>query len=710
MPTDDTSQDPAIGVLEKTLELNNSVILFTNSRGRITYVNPAFERRTGYTKAEVLGKNPNMLKSGGQSPEFYQNLWETILSGKTWTGHLQNRAKDGSLFWEDATIFPVLDGAGSISHFVAIKEDISQQKKAEQIMLCLGEANKLIVRSPDTRFVMPKILRTLGEGSGVEEVLMLRYEGPISHPEKRTLTVESSWSRKGPTDNSVSQRTRGRAFPVAPLAEWIGPLKAGQSLAKRVSDLPPDLHRLVSSEGARSLLLVPIRTEESLLGIIVFLDTAEACEWSDSVTSALSSVGSNIAIALQREAYQRDTQAALLKAEASALEAIQANRIKSDFLSVVSHELRTPLNGILGMTQILLEDEVSADKKEMLEIINSSGTSLEAILGDLLDFSKIEAGKLSITCRSFSIKNLVKETFNWHHRFAKEKSLEFKLDLKATLADQIVGDPDHIKQILSNLLSNALKFTEKGEIQVCAEIITGSSDSLLLSVQDSGIGIDSKIHDQVFNMFTQGDTGSRRQFGGTGLGLAICQRLTDEMGGRIWFEAVPTGGTCFYVSIPCSIEGACDLTTHAFEGPKRLASGSNAETGSAPSLNHFTVLVVDDEPVNQLVTRLQLKSLGYDCTTAQSGDEALKILENGERFDFILMDCEMPGMNGFETTSQIKERFEAAPPIIALSASASVYDRQQSLQVGMKDYLLKPVSKECLASAFEKCLSRAISS
>lgn len=698
-----TPQDTeyAIRILEKTLQVNNSAILFTDPQGRITYVNPAFEKRTGYRREDIIGRKPNFLKSGTQPEEVYKRLWKRILAGKTWSGHLQNRCKDGSLIWENATIFPILDDHGEISQFVAIKEDISAQKRTETILRCVGEANQLLVRSLNIEQSIRMILEKLGTACEVQRACLLRYEEPISNPDKGGFQIEAEWNSEPISEaQGKAPPGSGQSLLKVGFEKWVGRLKANEPALLSAEDLTPDDRVVMDEHGVHSFLLIPVHKGKFLRGVFGFFVRSEGRVWPETEISLLSSVAANLGIVLQRKDYQADIQEALLKAESSAMEAIQANTAKNAFLATISHEIRTPLNGVLGMTQLLLDEETSLEKREFLQIISQSGNSLRKLIDDLLDFSKIEAGRLEIVRRNFSFHNLAQEIYRLFSQTAQEKNLDLLLEIDPAVPKQIHGDADRIRQILSNLLSNAIKFTKQGSVRIHAGMSSDQEQTLQISIEDTGIGIKESDREGIFEVFTQADSSSTRRFGGTGLGLTICQRLVNAMGGRIWFESVPSEGTRFYVEIPCATESDPDETGHSVSKSESFDTSYHDYRNLPP--DSLRILVVEDNPVNQRVTELQLKSMGYHCELADNGTSALARFEKGENFDIVFMDCQMPGMNGFEATERILKVAHPPPAVIALTASASDYDKDKGNKVGMKDYLVKPVSKERIQKTIQE--------
>jgi signal transduction histidine kinase/CheY-like chemotaxis protein len=382
---------------------------------------------------------------------------------------------------------------------------------------------------------------------------------------------------------------------------------------------------------------------------------------------------------------QLDRTRAVLKqarkqAEAGELAAESANTAKSAFLATMSHEIRTPLNGVLGMTQAMAADELTEVQRERLDVIHRSGEALLAILNDVLDLSKIEAGKLELETIEFDLGDLAQGAYSAFTALANKKGLSFALDI-APARGRYLGDPTRLRQILYNLISNALKFTEQGEIRVCAR---RDGDLLEVAVIDTGVGISRENLVRLFQKFDQLDSSTTRRFGGTGLGLAICHELAQLMGGEIAVESELGRGSRFIVSLPLPMIGE-------EKPPPQLAPAP--ATDLKPM--RLRVLAAEDNAVNQLVLKTLLHQLGLEPTVVEDGAAAVAAWQAAE-WDVILMDVQMPVMDGLSATSQIRslERETGRPrtPIIALTANAMSHQVEQYLAVGMDGHVAKPIA------------------
>jgi two-component system, sensor histidine kinase len=385
-----------------------------------------------------------------------------------------------------------------------------------------------------------------------------------------------------------------------------------------------------------------------------------------------------------------------LKTEAQglALTAETANRAKTEFLATMSHEIRTPLNGVLGMAQIMASGELAADQRRRLDTITASGHALLGVINAILDISKIEAGKMDIVPAPFDLAAHLDALRQLYGGLARDKDLDFGLEVTADAAGWRLGDAERLRQVLSNLISNAVKFTETGGVRV---VVEGDDQGLTARVIDTGVGIPEDQRERLFTKFAQLDSSSTRRAGGSGLGLAICKTLVELMGGTIDFSPPPEGGACFSLSVPMPrVEPA------AAPAPALDIAAPEVEAG-APK-----ILVVDDNQTNRAVLLTLLGHLGVDGHFAVDGREAVAKWEK-ERWDAILMDVHMPVMDGVQASQAIRagERRTGRPrtPIVAVTASVLTHERTLYAEAGMDALVPKPVEIPRLVEALAKVLS-----
>lgn len=429
-----------------------------------------------------------------------------------------------------------------------------------------------------------------------------------------------------------------------------------------------DLHIIKGIEtGAVDFIPKPIIPEILKGKVKVFLDLYRQRKELDSLLKYLESKNEELIIEKN-------------KAE-------EATRSKSLFLANMSHEIRSPMNGILGLSRLLLHSDLADDQKDMLKVMTTSGENLLQIINDILDYSKIEAGQIDIENIDFDIRKLCDTIFYLLNFKTKEKGLEFKFDIDSDIPEILVGDSFRLNQILMNLVNNAVKFTHKGSVTVSIKCLEKSRNyvSLFFSVKDTGIGIPLDAQKKLFKEFTQSDSSTTRQYGGTGLGLAISKNLTSLMGGRINLESEPDAGSDFMFELKFGYK----------EKEDEIMSNGNIEIPK-----ELSILVAEDNPINQKVATLTLRHMGLTCDVAKNGMEAFE-MHKENNYQVILMDMQMPVLDGINATQKIRS-FETEHPereaafIIALTANAFVEDKNNCIEAGMNDFISKPFKEEAL--------------
>ncbi len=367
--------------------------------------------------------------------------------------------------------------------------------------------------------------------------------------------------------------------------------------------------------------------------------------------------------------------------EIQKIKAEEATRVKAMFLANMSHEIRTPLNGIIGISKILEETGLKQNQKELTEIITSSGENLLSIINDILDFSKIESGQIQLENIDFSISNVIDTIVKLLKFNADKKNIKLEVDIDKAVPDTLIGDPYRLNQIITNLVNNAIKFTEKGSVRIFVEMENSESGKadLFFKVVDTGIGITKSGSKKLFKEFSQTESSTTRKYGGTGLGLAICRNLVSLMGGTIGVNSQPGNGSEFWFR----------LTFHIHEKQQPEAKTEDIDIPS-----DLKILYAEDNPVNQRVTQLLLNQIGIKCDIAANGEKAYKMFRENQ-YDLILMDMQMPELDGLESTKKIRtfeknNTIEKPVFIIAVTANAFSDDKQKCISAGMNDFISKP--------------------
>ena len=489
--------------LSRALEQSAHGVVITDRTGTIEYVNPAFTKMTGYTAEEAIGQNPRILKSGKHPPEFYANLWETIRRGETWQGELINRRKDGSFYWEAQTIAPIFDEEGNLTHYVAIKQDITQRKEAEEEIRKLQRgieqsAHSVVItdRTGTIEYVNPAFTRVTGytaeEAIGQNPRILKSGKHPRSFYQQLWNTIQ-----------------RGEVW----YGEFVNRRKDGSLYWERASIAP------VKDDTGRITHFVAVK---------------------EDITQ------------------QKEMEAELQRARD---EALQANKLKTQLLGNVSHDMRTPLGGILGYSEMLLEGalgELTKEQRKAILHILQSTQQLIDFTNDLLNQAELESGRLRLHITKFPPRELFK-TISATQSIAEAKGVQVHLEIDPNLPETVYGDPYWLRQILANLLGNAVKFTEKGHIWV--RLLGLEDERWAIEVEDTGVGIPPEAQKHIFEPFRQVDGSPSRRYKGSGLGLSIVQQLVELMHGEIRLESEPGKGSKFTVILPCQSTVAEEQTS-----------------------------------------------------------------------------------------------------------------------------------------------------
>ncbi|HUR77359.1 MAG TPA: ATP-binding protein [Acidimicrobiales bacterium] len=397
----------------------------------------------------------------------------------------------------------------------------------------------------------------------------------------------------------------------------------------------------------------------------------------------------DVTLARRREAALAENEVLLRESEERAL---LASRHKSQFLAYMSHEIRTPLNGFVGMTELLSDSSLAPTQRRYVGALRGAAQSLLTLLNDILDLSKVEAGKVNLEIVDCHLPTVIDETVTLFGVAADAKGVELRADTGEGVPKWVRIDATRLKQVIGNLLGNAVKFTERGTVTLACEAV---GSRLRFTVADTGIGIDQEDHERLMSPFEQGNVSTARRFGGTGLGLAICRELTTLMGGDIRFESALGVGTTFTVDLP--LEPGTPPATQLPSGPRCTSHAKRVGR---------RVLLAEDTPISQLVANAMLEKLGWEVVVVDDGRQAVDTLARDDAFDLVILDCQMPVLDGYSAARAIRQMAEPTCriPILAMTASALPADRQRCLDAGMDEYVTKPITRATLGEAMNRLM------
>ncbi len=641
-PLDVLEEEVKIKILQTVFNQSISSIVITDKDARIQYVNPAFTKITGYSPEEVIGENPRILKSGIQPQEYYEKMWQTLRAKEVWVGRFCNRRKDGSFYWEDAIIAPVLNENEEITNYLAIKNDITpfitlEEELKEKVILLDS-----IIKHIGIPIAFFKDTTIKKVSPAVQDLIGLSEEDLVGKSSR--VFFESNAEYRYFIQHYYKRLLKERSISF--------------EYKKRVAD------------GS----------------LRYFFVTANIIKNSSKEVESIW-VGQDITPIKRLE---MELRVAKEKAE-------KASQAKTEFLANFSHEIRTPLNGIIGSLEFLTSTSLNPEQLSFVNTAKSNAEMLLFLLNDILDISRIEHNRLDLEMIEFDLVLMLEEFFQSMKPLAKSKGIGFFLKVNPDVPRYVEGDPARIRQILSNLTSNALRFTSRGHVKIMAEKIREEDSHYLLRfrIKDTGIGIARDKLGLLFKRFSQVDTSIKRRFGGTGLGLAISKKLCEMMGGDIGVTSEEGKGSTFWFTLRL----------------KKAKEGSNFKKISYSDKKRIKfegkVLIVDDNPLNQEILKKLLENLGLEVDIAASGKEALFKIRN-EEYHLIFMDVQMPDMDGMEVTRRLKrgDAGEKAQkiPIVAFTANAMKEELQRCFASGMDDYLVKPIFVDRLISILRKWL------
>ncbi|MFC2114586.1 PAS domain S-box protein [Bacteroidota bacterium] len=612
------------------IEQSSVAVVITDLDGKIEFVNPQFCEITQYSKEEVIGHNPNILNSGFNSREVYDELWKTITAGGVWKGEFLNKRKNGDMFWEFATIAPVKNESGEVTNYIGVKEDITPLKNMQELLQESEEHYRKLF------FEAPNGYQSLNENGII-------------------IQVNPAWS------NLIGYSSEDA------IGCWVGDFLDSASQKK----LAAHFEDFKIAGEIYNLEMTFVHKTGKPVNVIINGRVGNTPEGKFKQTHCILSDISD------RKKYEQELNKAKIHAE-------ESDRLKTAFLANMSHEIRTPMNAILGFSDLLRDRDLSRkEMDEYIDIINQRGNDLLQIISDIIDISRIEAGDIRMVKELIPVNQFLSDIYQSFAKiiqFSKRSDIDLRL-ISKDLPDKAVIESDRVrvKQVFDNLLQNALKFTSNGYIELG---YTYNGKTLQFFVKDSGIGIEKKKQNLVFERFRQADDKHSRDYGGTGLGLAISKNIIELLGGTISLESDPGKGTTFYFTLPYRSDGKNTMFTEYGLGLKKIDD---------LDLQGKTILIAEDVSSNYLFLESLLKRFNAKIIWAKDGYSAIEYCKKNENIDMIMMDIRMPGINGYTATQKIRE-FNSDIPIIAQTAYALSDDKDKAIEAGCNAYLSKPIN------------------
>ena len=630
-------------IVDATLESTAEGILLVDQRGKIGLFNRRFVEMWRIPESVVASRDDRLVRQAilGQlkAPEAFDRRVEELYARPEAEADDLLEFTDGRVFERHSR--PLLGGKknnGRIWRF----RDVSRQVQAEEALLHERTLLRTLIDSlPDYVYV-----------KDLESRFLL-----VNAPGARMMGAQAPEELLGKTDFDFYSQDLAERYR----ADEVRLMQTGQPLIGQ----------------AEPCWDAETRTQKWLLTTKVSL--------RDASGKVVGLIGSGRDIT---EIKQMTEELEKAKAQAEA-----ANQAKTMFLANMSHEVRTPMNGILGMTELVLDTEMTSEQRECLRVVQESAETLLTVINDILDYSKIEAGKLDLEHIAFNVRETLEESLRVQAPVAQQKGLALSSETPPEVPERVLGDPTRLKQVVTNLLDNGLKFTERGGVALELRMEVGSATPtrpnqgvwIRFTVRDTGIGIPKEKQKLIFQAFAQSDSSTTRQYGGTGLGLTISAHLVDLMGGRIWVESEPGRGSRFHFALPF------DLPDQVPDPPHRP---NGALIATQPGQGRpLQILVVEDNAVNQKLAVSLLRKGGHHVSVASDGEEGLKLYRERD-FDVVLMDVHMPRMDGFEATAAIRQAERGTDrhvPIIAMTACAMKGDQERCLRAGMDAYVSKPI-------------------
>lgn len=674
-------------------QLTSNAVIIVNTEGKIEWVNEGYTKMSGFEPDEVVGM-PVFSKTGGKETDrtIVERISSGLSSGQSFNELVIKYKKDGRKYIVQMECRPMLDDHDKVQGFMVIERDITERKMAEEALEYRSDFQKVVVTLA-TNFINTSIkelnnaitlaLAQIGNFLKVDRAYLFEYDW-----NKNVMNNTNEWHKEG----LFSRMHRMQDVSTELIRDWVLAHVNGKAISIQLGEEDSGkfgINALLNKEGVQSLIALPLIHERECLGFVGFDVSSGTRTWTDDEMALLRILAELFTNAWIRKRFEKEIIDAKEVAEAAA-------GAKGRFLANMSHEIRTPMNGIIGFIDLLSRTQLLPDQMDYLNEAQNASQMLLHLLNDILDFSKIEADKLTLEHNDFNLRKAIEDSVTLVAPKAFEKKLELNAFIAKEVPEMVLGDMSRLRQILNNLLNNAVKFTEKGEIYVEVKLIHHFENSvdLQIDVQDTGIGMSEESLTELFQPFKQADDSTTRKYGGTGLGLSISKKLSEMMGGDLLVQSNYGVGSTFSLRIPMEISSL------------KASSG----VSDINILKGQKILLVDDLPANRRIVSNYLSEAGCEVSVADSGVAAIELLlgmhPNEKPFHIAVLDHQMPGMDGVQLARTLKTIAATREIRLVMLTSLAYRDDSKSMkEIGFELFLTKPIKRDELLQRLSQMLS-----